>query len=173
MFYKNIGLPTYVALNNTASGALTANTRKDIMSLDHPVGSVKTMRIARIEASWNATTSLAGDLRIYLFKGVLQATAGTITTSNPTSSEFVTADTVFRINPTITAATLLWSHIIGSVPATANSILAKQVLYELSQHGLQEDFVLKAGAVEGFALAIQSSAALNWTPFLNVTFIEE
>jgi hypothetical protein len=169
----NLGLPTFAAFDNTASGALTANTRKDIMSLDHPVSSVKTMRITRIEASWNATTALAGDLRVYLFKGVLQATAGTVTTANVNSTEFSASDTVFRINPTITAATLLWSHIIGTVPAVANSVLTRQVLYDIGTQGKQEDFILKKAAVEGFAIAIQSNAAINWTPFLNVYFIEE
>jgi hypothetical protein len=61
-FNIQLGLPTYIAFNNTASGALTANTRKDIFSIDHPVTSAKRVRITRIAASWIATTALAGML---------------------------------------------------------------------------------------------------------------
>jgi hypothetical protein len=172
-FNIQLGLPTYIAFNNTASGALTANTRKDIFSIDHPVTSAKRVRITRIAASWIATTALAGDLRVYLFKGVLQASAGTTITSVVKKTEFAAADSVCRLNPTITAATLIWAHVFGSVPATANSVLPKQILYDAPTNGRNEDFVLTEGAVEGFAIAIQSSAAINWTPFLEVEFTEE
>lgn len=173
-YAMRLGVPTFVAFNNTASGALTANTRKDIFSIDHAVGAVRHARILRIAASFIATTALAGDLRVYLFRGVLQATAGTVITPVPKRANHTLGDTVCRLNPTITAATLIWSHVFGSVPATANSVLPRQILYEpASLNPIEEDYLLQKGVVEGFAIAIQSSAAINWTPSLEVTFTEE
>lgn len=173
-FDIQIGLPTFTALNNTATGTIAANTRRDIISLDHPVTSIKRMRILRIEASFLATTAVASDLRIYLYRGVLQATAGTITTSQPKSSEFSAADTVFRIAPTITAATLQFTHIMGNVPATANSVIARQIIYERTMAGKEEDYTLREGFVQGFAIAIQNTGVnVNWTPFVTVTYLEE
>jgi hypothetical protein len=168
-----LGVPTFIAFNNTASGALTANTRKDIFSIDHPVTEVRRLRISRISASWIATTSLAGDLRVYLFRGVLQATAGTTITAVPKDPAHNIGLTVCRLNPTITAATLIWSHVIGSVPATANSVLVKQDLYTAPVNDRNMDFCINNLAVGGYAIAIQSSAAINWTPFLEVEFTEE
>jgi hypothetical protein len=139
-FNIQLGLPTFIAFNNTASGALTANTRKDIFSIDHAVTATKRVRITRIAASWNATTALAGDLRVYLFKGVLQATAGTTITPVTKKTEFTLVDTVCRLNPTITAATLIWAHIIGTVPAVANSPLAKTDFIRLSYQRKERRF---------------------------------
>ena len=174
MYDIQIGLPTFTAFMNTATGTIAANTRKDIISLDHPIGSIKLMRVMRIEASFLATTAVASDLRIYLYRGILQATAGTVTTSNPKSTEFSAADTVFRINPTITAATLQFAHIMGTVPATANSVIARQIIYERTMSGKEEDYVLRRTTLEAFAIAIQNSGTnVNWTPFVTVTYIEE
>lgn len=167
------GVPTYVAFNNTASGALTANTRKDILSIDHAVSAVKRVRITKIIASWLATTAVLGDLRVYMYKGVLQASAGNAITPVVKRTDDPAAETTVKSNPTITAATLIWAQQIGTVPATANSVIARQVLYEAPVNGRDDDFVLTEGAVEGFAIAIQSNAAINWTPFLEVHFTEE
>lgn len=172
-YSPRLGIATFVAFNNTASGALTANTRKDIFSIDHAVGATRHCRIIRIAVSWLATTSLAGMLRVYLYRGVLQATAGTVITPVAKSSEHVLGDTVCRLNPTITAATQIWSHIIGTVPAVANSPLIRQILYEAPTNGIEMDYILRKSTLEGFAIAIQSDVAMNVTPFLEVTFTEE
>lgn len=173
MYQPRLGIATFVAFNNTASGALVANTRKDIFSIDHAVTAIRNARIMRIAASFLATTALAGDLRVYLYRGILQASAGTVITPVAKSSEHTLGDTVSRLNPTITAATLIWAHEFGTVPAVANSPLARQILYEAPLNGVEQDLILRKSTLEGFAIALQSNAAINWTPFLEVTFTEE
>jgi hypothetical protein len=164
---------TFVVLNNTASGALAANTRKDIFSLHHLNTSLKTIKILRIEASWLATTALAGDLRFFIYRGAAAATAGTAATPAGVSAANTTTESVATINPTIVAATLLLAHIVGSVPATANSILARTILYDATNDPQEDRLTLRAGVTEALSIAITSTAAINWTPFIQVFFEEE
>lgn len=164
---------TYVVCNNTASGALTANTRKDILSMESAVAGTKNKRILRIEASWLATTALAGDLRFFLYRGTAATSAGTVITAIGKHPADPAAELVAKSNPTITAATLVFTHIIGSVPATANSILARSVLYDWAGNPREDDFVMRALQLDSLVMAITSTAAINWTPFLNVYFVEE
>lgn len=169
-----LGIPTFIAMNNTATGTIAANTRRDIFSIDHAIGATKFVRITRIAASWLATTALASDLRVYMYRGILQATAGTVMTPQPKHSEFSAPEAVVRLNPTITAATLMWSHIFGTVPATANSVLIRQILYDAPTNGRDDDFMLRRTTLEGFAIAVTNTGNnVNWTPFLEVTFTED
>lgn len=174
MIIERAYLWTYIAFNNTASGALTANTRKDIFSFEHAATAAKNTRIVKIEASWIATTALAGDLRFYVFRGTAASSAGTSTPPVGRNPGDGAAEVTVKTNPTITAATQIFAHVIGSVPATASSILARQVIYELSANSTNEDdLFLRAGFLDTITMAIQSSAAINWTPFLVVTLIED
>lgn len=166
---------TYTAtMARVATGALTANTLKQVLSFEHAAGSTKTMELVRLSVSGYATTAVAGTVEFQIARGTAASTAGTAITPQPTSPAFAAADTVVKTLPTITAATVILAGNATSVPATANSTIGSA--FDILNFPIVSDaqqFLLRPGNLDSLVLSIISTGAINVT--LNVTawFTEE
>ena len=166
---------TYTAvLARLATGALTANTLKAVMSFEHAAGSAKTMRMRSLKVSGFATTAVAGTAEFQILRGTAASTGGTVVTAASALPGSAAADTVVKSLPTIVAATVLWAGNATAVPATANSSIgtATELLYDPALDGGQ-DFTLRAANLDTLVLNIISTAAINVTLNVTAVFTEE
>lgn len=166
---------TYVAvMARVATGALTANTLKQVMSFEHAAGSTKKMVLRSLKVSGYATTAVAGTVEFQIAKGTAASTAGTAITPVPCVPGVAAADTVVKSLPTITAATVAWAGNANAVPATANSSIgtAMELLYDAALDNAQ-DFTLRAGNLDTLTLSIISTGAINVTLNVTAVFTEE
>lgn len=155
------------------SGALVANTRKDMFSIEHAAASTKTARIRRIQVSGLQTTALAGTMQLYLFRGTAATSAGTTFTPAPSVPGATAADTVCKSVPTLTAATQLIQRTPAIVAATTGTGYADFLLYDWQEVGETIPLTLRAGNLDAYSIAIQSSVAHNITMSVVIIFTEE
>lgn len=168
-------LVTYSAtMARVASGALTANTLKAVLSFEHAAGSTKTMRLRSLKISGYATTAVAGTVEFQLARGTAASSGGTAITPQPLLPGDAAADTVVKSIPTITAATVLWAGSATSVPATANSTIgsAFELIHLGNYDGLKAP-TLRAANLDTLVLNIISTAAVNVTLNATAIFTEE
>ncbi len=157
-----------------ATGALTANTRKDVLSLHHAGTAVRTVRVRRIFIGGFQTTALVGTAYAAIFRGTAAPTAGTAVAAAPTHPASPAAEVVVTTLPAITAATLMHSNTVGALnAATAQTGFPSSVFYEWRPGSVQSPLVLRAGTLDAIAIAIYSSVAHNFTLQISVIFTEE
>lgn len=161
-----------VCLDNVASAALTANTRKDMMSIHHAGTATKTVRIRRITVGGFQTTALVGTAYMKVFRGTAAPTAGTPIGTQPINPASAAAEVTVNSLPTITAATLLHTGAIGFLSAaTAQTGFPQIMLYDDRED--VRALVLRSGVLESLVLAVYSNVAHNLTLQVTVYFTEE
>lgn len=173
--YTNaIQLLTYTySFRVLATGILTANTAKAILSFDHAVSAAKTVKIRRILIAGRQTTLLAGALDIQVTTGVLQASAGTVITPGKRNLGDAAAELVCRSLPTITAATVQDNLPFSYDASAAVNAQSATVIYDWQEAGETKPWTLRAGVLESFVLNAISDVAQNWTLTIHVTVTEE
>lgn len=163
-----------VTMARVATGALTANTLKQILSLEHGAGATKTLRLQKIEISGYATTALAGTVEFQLARGTAASSAGSAITPTPLNPGSAAAEAVAKSLPTITAATVVAAGNANSVPATANSSIGSAFRFHEFLAGADaQPFTLRAGNLDTLVLSIISTAAINVTLNITAYFAEE
>jgi hypothetical protein len=104
---------TYTAtMARVASGLLTANTAKAVLSIEHSASSTKTIRLRQLIVSGYATTAVAGTVEFQLMTGSAASTGGTaITPNNVRIGGAVVEAGITKVLslPTITAATVVYA----------------------------------------------------------------
>lgn len=167
-------LATYIASTaGLASGVLTANTAKPVLSLEHAASATKTVRVRRIIVSGIQTTSLAGRIDFTITRGTAASTGGTGTTPAPAVPGTAAAETTAKTLPTITAATQLLAITTAIVAAAANTGAAGVIIYDWQDSGQAQPLTLRAGNLDSLVVNALSSAAMNLTMSLTVIFTEE
>lgn len=171
-----IQMATYLAvMNRVASTALVANTLKAMMSFEHAGSSTKTVKIRSIIVSGYATTAVAGTFEVYVIRGTAASSAGTAVTPAPANPATAACECVVKTIPTIVSggATLVGS-IGDAAPAVANSTVAKSLMvYNWIDSGQQIPLTLRSGNLDTLTIWIESTAAINVTLVITVTFTEE
>lgn len=166
---------TYTALaNRVASGALTANTAKQVLSLEHGGAATKTVEIRQISISGYATTTVAGTVEFYLTRGTAASSGGTSVTPAPMNPATTAAEVTVKTLPTIVAATFVLAGAATAVPATANSTIGSSFLfYDWKADGQQQPLTLRAGNLDSLVLSIESTAIINVTMMITVILTEK
>lgn len=161
-----------VALVPTTTGALTANTAKPILSIEHAASATKTVRIRRVLVAAMQSSAVAGTDEVRLTRGTAASSAGTTVTATPTIPGVVAAEAVCKTLPTITAATVL-SSVVGSLSSAANTGFAALVVYDWQESGETQPITLRAGSLDTFVVNMVSTGAKTYTASCTVTFTEE
>lgn len=162
-----------VAMRNIATGALTTNTAKAVMSFEHGATSTKTVRIRRISIHAFQTTALAGAFDLQITKGTAASSAGTALTPNPRKGGDAAAEMVVKSLPTIVAATLGDIIPAGGFSATTVLYSAPVLCYDWQEAGEMKPLILRAGVLESIVFNIISVQLLNLTLTISVDFTEE
>lgn len=174
VYVNAIQSATYFAsARGLATGTLTANTAKSILSFEHAAGSTKTVRIRRIIVAGYQTTALAGTLDIELTRGSAASSGGTAVTPIAANPADPAADTTVKTLPTITAATVVVNWPFAATPTTAATAQGSTVLYDWQEAGDTKPLTLRAGNLDTLVLNAISTAAQAWTLTVAVTFTEE
>jgi hypothetical protein len=174
--YSNaIQLATYtIVADSIASGALTANTRKDVLSIEHGAGATKTVKIRRIQVGGFQTTALVGTVYCKIFRGTAATSAGTGQTPTPTNPGTAAAEMVAKTLPTITAATLVYTNSVGFISAaTAQTGFPMIAVYDWQEEGETQPLQLRAANLDTLVIAIYSNVAHNLTLQISVIATEE
>lgn len=170
-------LATYkVFLRGAVSGALTAATPKALLTVDHPVGATKTVKVRRVLVGCQQTTALAGIMRITLTRGTAQASAGTVITPAPTNPGTAAAEATVRggaTAPTITAATVIGGAFLSASATAASFVSPFTVVYDWQEGGETQPYQVRAATLESFVVNAESSVAMNLTCDVTLTFTEE
>jgi hypothetical protein len=165
---------SYVIGAAPVSGALTAATRKDVLSLWHAAAATKTVKIRGILVGGYQTTALAGTVNVNLYRGTAAPVGGAAVTPAPTNPATAGAEVSCVTVPTsITAATLLIATTPATLPATANTGWASVWLYQWTDSSDMQPFTLRAGSLDALSLAVQSTAAQNLTLSVCILLTEE
>lgn len=177
--YNNaIRLPTYTLAADVTTGALTANTRKDVVSLEHSASASKTLRVRRILIGGFQTTTLVGTVYAKLYRGTAASSAGSAVTPQPTNPAFSAAEASPLLKvltlPTITAATEVGTWAVGALgAATAQTGFPSIVVYDWQESGETEAFTLRAATLDSLVLAIFSNVAHNLQLQITIVVTEE
>lgn len=166
-------LPSYTAAAETSTGAFSANTRKDYLSIEHSAASTKTVRIRRITVGGYQTGAVAGFIYAKVFHGTAASSAGTVQAATKTNEASAAAEAVVKVLPTITAATLKISQPIGGLTATANIGVGPVTIYDSTSGADQEPLTLRAGVLEAFSVALFSTGTNTLLPSVTIYFTEE
>ena len=171
--------PTYLlTAHQVVTGALTANTRKDVLTLEHAAAATKTVRLRRLTVSGYQSTALAGLVYFAIYRGTAASTAGTALVPLPTNPGGAAAEMTARViaagaSPTITAAAgPLTSGSGQSLAATANTGFQNVVVYDWQNNGDQEPLLLRAGFLDTLVFAVFSTVAHNLTLQVTATVTE-
>ncbi len=168
---------TYIGTAGTpsvATGTLSANARKDVLSLHHAGTAARTVRIRRIFIGGFQTTALVGTVYAALFRGTAAPTAGTAIAAAPTHPATPAAEVVVTSLPSISAGTPVHTGAVGALnSATAQTGFPSAVFYEWRPGSVQSPLVLLAGTLDAIVLAIYSSVAHALTLQVSVIFTEE
>jgi hypothetical protein len=174
--YSNaVQLATYtIVADSIATGALTANTRKDVLSIEHIAGATKTVKIRRIQVGGFQTTALVGTVYCKIFRGTAATSAGTGQTPTPTNPGTAAAEMVAKTLPTITAATLVYTNSVGFISAaTAQTGFPMIAVYDWQEEGETQPLQLRAANLDTLVIAIYSNVAHNLTLQISVIATEE
>lgn len=166
-------LPSYTAAAETSTGAFSANTRKDYLSIEHAANSTKTVRVRRITVGGYQTGAVAGFIYAKVFYGTAASSAGTVQAATKTNEASAAADAVVKVLPTITAATLKISQPIGGLAATANIGVGPVTIYDATAGADQEPLTLRAGFLEALSVALYSTGTNTLLPSVTIYFTEE
>jgi hypothetical protein len=174
--YSNaVQLATYtIVVDSVATGALTANTRKDVLSIEHAVSATKTVKIRRIQVGGFQTTALVGTVYCKIFRGTAATSAGTTQTATPANPGTGAAELVAKTLPTITAATLVYTNSVGFISAaTAQTGFPMIPVYDWQEEGETQPLQLRAANLDTLVIAIYSNVAHNLTLQISVIATEE
>lgn len=174
VYNSAIQLATYDAgVRNIASGTLTANTAKAIVSFEHGATATKTVKIRRIFVGGMQTAAVAGNIDIRLTRGTAASSAGTARTPTQRKSSDPASECVVKSLPTITAGTVVDDIPWGAVGATANTPLPTVLVYDWQEAGEAKPYILRAGVLESIVINVISTAAQATLMTLSVDFTEE
>lgn len=162
-----------VGVRNLATAALTANTAKQILSIEHAATSTKTVRIRRIMVHAIQTTALSGSFDIQITRGTAASSAGTVVTPVPRKSTDPAAEVVVKSLPTITAATIADNIPAGGFAATTTLYSPPVLVYDWQEAGETKPYMLTAGALQSLVINVVSTAAHNLTMTVSVDLSEE
>lgn len=170
-----VQLATYkVVADNIVSGALTANTAKAILSLEHSGTATKTVKIRRISIGGWQTTALAGVVYLKIMRGTAASSAGTAITPVPMNPATTGAEVTAKSLPTITAATgPLLSMPVGFLTAAANTGFAMVVVYDWQEGGETQPITLRVTTLDALSFNIFSNVAHNLNLMIQVVLTEE
>jgi hypothetical protein len=158
---------------NIATGALTANTAKAVLSLEVAAAGSKTVKIRRILVSGYQTTALAGLFDIQLSRGSAASSAGTAVTGGVRVTGDTAPTVVVKTLPTITAATILDVLPLTATPTAVATGFSNVVLYDWQEGGETKPWTLKPGVLDSLVLSAISTAAQNWLLSFHITVSEE
>jgi hypothetical protein len=161
------------AARNIVTGALTANTAKAVLSIEHSAASTKTTKIRRIMVGGLQTAAVAGMVDIQITKGTAASTAGTVVTPNPRKGGDAAPQAVVKSLPTIVAATLGDTIPWGATAATANTPMPTTLVYDWQEGGETKPLQLRAGVLESIVINVISTAAQALTLTVSIDFTEE
>jgi hypothetical protein len=169
------------ALNAVSSGALVANTSKQVLSIEHAATSTKTVRIRRILISgWVSTASAAAAATIEwrVFYGTAASSAGTVVTVQKTNAASPTPEAAVKSIPTIVAATgpimgPTVSNATGTAGLVIGTLVPSYTFYDWQESGETEPLTLRAGQLESLVLAVQSTSTPTVTIHATIIFTEE
>jgi hypothetical protein len=157
-----------------SSGALTANTAKQILSLEHAAGATKTVKIRRIIISGVVTTGAAtASIEFRMFRGTAASSAGTAITPQPVLPGTSAAEAVAKSLPTMTAATVLRTAVLGYMVAATTQAFGPWVFYDWQEGGEVQPFTLRSANLDTLALSIQSTGAITAACHITVLLTEE
>lgn len=163
---------TYVvAVRGLATAALVANTRRDVLSIEHSALSTKTVKIVRIDIGGYQTTAVAGTVEFNVYRGTAASTAGTARTPELLDSTNPAVEAVVKTLPTIVAATQIGARYVITLAATANTGYPTQTIY--GPDSPRQNFTLVAGQLQTLVVGMQSTGAQNHTLSVNIYFTEE
>lgn len=156
------------------TGLLTANTAKQIASLEVAAVGTKTVKIRRILISGFQTgTAVAGPLDIQLSRGTAASSGGTVVTAGVRVAGDTAASAVVKSLPTIVAATVLDVLPFAVDPTAVSGTHNAQVIYDWQEDGETKPWTLKPGVIDSLVLSAISSAAQTWTLTIHITTTEE
>lgn len=162
-----------VAARNIATGALTANTAKAVLSLEHALASAKTVRIRRIMIHAIQTTALSGLFDIEITRGTAASSAGSAVIPQPRKLTDPAAEVVVKSLPTIVAATVADNIPAGGFGATTALYSPPVLVYDWQEAGETKPYLLVAGALQSIVINVISTAAHNLTLTVSVDLTEE
>jgi hypothetical protein len=162
-----------VAARNIATGALTANTAKAVLSLEHGATSTKTVRIRRIVIHAIQTTALSGLFDVQITRGTAASSAGTAVTPVARRQSDPAAEVVVKSLPTITAATVADNIPAGGFGATTALYSPPVLVYDWQEAGETKPYMLRAGVLESLVINIVSNVAHNLTLTVSLDLTEE
>jgi hypothetical protein len=162
-----------VGARNIATGALTANTAKQVLSIEHSGTATKTVRIRRIMVHMIQTTALSGSVDIQITRGTAASSAGTVVTAVPRKSTDAAAEAVIKSLPTITAATVADNIPAGGFATTTTLYSPPVLIFDWQEASETKPYLLTAGALQSIVINVISTAALNLTMTVSVDFTEE
>jgi hypothetical protein len=174
VWHNAIQLATYgAATRSLATGALTANTAKPILSFEHTAASAKTVKIRRILISGFQTTTLVGSLDIMVGRATAGATAGTVLTGSSRITTDVIHETNLKVLPTFASIPPGDYYPVAGVATAVAFAFNSTVIYDWQEGGETKPWTLRAGVSESIVLCAISTAAQNYTLSVHVTFTEE
>lgn len=167
---------TYLYSAEIASGVLTANTFKQILSMEHAANSTKSLRVRRvlIGAFQSAAPAAVHSIRAQITRGTAASSAGTAVTAAPSNPGTAGHEATLKTLPTITAGTLMVINNLGSPSAvTAGLGVPSIALYDWQEAGETIPLILRAGFLDTLAISVASTSTPNLTCSLTVIFTEE
>lgn len=169
-----IQLATYTyGARGIATGALTANTAKQVLSLEVAATNTKTVKVRRIIVSGVQSALLAGTLDIQVTRGTAASTLGTAVTAGARVAADAAPQTVVKTLPTIVAAAAVDVLPFAANGAAAASAQPATVLYDWQEGGETKPWTLVPGSINSLVLSAVSTAAQNWTLTIHVVLTEE
>ena len=159
----NSKLTYTAAINRLSTGALTANTSKEILSMEVAAGGTKTIKLLGLFLTGYATSAVAGTVEFQFWRGATASTSGTVVTSAPMNPGQGAASAVVKSLPACNAVTLLDQAAGQSVPATANSSFGVVNIAQWTTNMDAQPFILRPGNVDTFSWWVLSTAAITLT----------
>jgi hypothetical protein len=155
------------------TGALVANTAKQILSLEHAATATKRVRVRRIMLAGYGTDAVLGMVDVQLTRGVAASTAGTAIVPGPAVASDPAAEVVAKALPTIVAATVVGNLPWGVKAAVANAALPTSVVYDWQESGETKALQLRPGVLESLVISLISNAANTIIHTIEVTVTED
>lgn len=162
-----------VSARNLASGVLTANTAKAVLSFEHGAASTKTVRIRRIMVHMIQVTALSGLVDVQITRGTAASSAGTAVTPQARRLTDPAAEVVVKSLPTIVAASVADNIPAGGFATTTTLYSPPVLIYDWQEAGETKPYLLVAGALQSLVINVISTAAHNLTLTISVDLTEE
>lgn len=166
----------HIPARTIISGILTANTFKALVSFEHTVTAIKTVRVRQIRVSGRQTTALAGICDLQVNKGTAASSAGTVVAAGKSNEAQVAPEVVVKVLPTIVAAGVAKSlPMYGNNNTTAGSVsvVVPSLIYDAAADPEEEPLTLRAGVAESIVIGAISDVAMNMTLSFDIEATEE